>query len=66
MAMKKRKIKEQPVREEPVKQEPVEKPWFRFWPEGVRKHIDFPEVPLHKPPRGGIQEIPRTDCDNLF
>lgn len=47
MAMKKRKIKEQPVREEPVKQEPVEKPWFRFWPEGVRKHIDFPEVPLH-------------------
>jgi len=24
-----------------------EKPWFRFWPEGVRKHIDIPEIPLY-------------------
>jgi len=22
------------------------KPWFRFWPEGVPRHIDYPEVPL--------------------
>jgi len=25
---------------------PSEKPWFKFWPEGVPKHIDYPEVPL--------------------
>ena len=42
MAPKKKKSAEQPV-----KQEPAEKPWFRFWPEGVHKYIDFPEVPLH-------------------
>ncbi len=23
-----------------------EKPWYRFWPEGVPKHIDYPNVPL--------------------
>ncbi|MFQ6067950.1 MAG: long-chain fatty acid--CoA ligase [Candidatus Bathyarchaeia archaeon] len=23
-----------------------EKPWFKFWPEGVPKHIEYPEVPL--------------------
>jgi long-chain acyl-CoA synthetase len=26
--------------------EKLEKPWFKFWPEGVPKHIDYPEVPL--------------------
>jgi len=32
---------------EPVKTaKPLEKPWFRFWPEHVPKHIDYPEVPL--------------------
>jgi long-chain acyl-CoA synthetase len=29
---------------EPV--QPREKPWFKFWPEGVPRHIDYPEVPL--------------------
>lgn len=24
-----------------------EPPWFKFWPEGVRKHIDIPEIPLY-------------------
>ena len=42
MLAKKRKVKDRSVTEEPS-----EKPWFKFWPEGVRKHIDFPEVPLH-------------------
>ncbi|MGD0495255.1 MAG: long-chain fatty acid--CoA ligase [Candidatus Bathyarchaeia archaeon] len=42
MSAKKRKIKERSFTEEPS-----EKPWFKFWPEGVRRHIDFPEVPLH-------------------
>ena len=23
-----------------------DRPWFRFWPEGVPRHIDYPEVPL--------------------
>jgi long-chain acyl-CoA synthetase len=39
--------KKKKEREKPVKEEPAEKPWFKFWPEGVRKHIDFPEIPLH-------------------
>jgi len=26
--------------------EHLEKPWYRFWPEGVQKHIDYPEIPL--------------------
>lgn len=26
--------------------QPTEKPWFKFWPEGVRKHIDYPKIPL--------------------
>ena len=23
-----------------------EKPWYKFWPEGVPKHIEYPEIPL--------------------
>lgn len=23
-----------------------DRPWFKFWPEGVPRHIDYPEVPL--------------------
>ena len=23
-----------------------ERPWFRFWPEGVPRHVEYPEVPL--------------------
>jgi long-chain acyl-CoA synthetase len=23
-----------------------ESPWFQFWPEGVPRHVDYPEVPL--------------------
>lgn len=42
MSAKKKKEREKPIREEPA-----EKPWFKFWPEGVPKHIDFPEIPLH-------------------
>ncbi|MCD6445657.1 hypothetical protein J7L49_02590 [Candidatus Bathyarchaeota archaeon] len=26
----------------------IEKPWFKFWPEGVPKFIDYPNVPLFK------------------
>ncbi|GAI77631.1 unnamed protein product [marine sediment metagenome] len=24
----------------------VDRPWFKFWPEGVPRHIDYPEIPL--------------------
>jgi long-chain acyl-CoA synthetase len=30
----------------PQPPQPSEKPWFRFWPESVPKHIEYPEVPL--------------------
>jgi long-chain acyl-CoA synthetase len=26
--------------------QPIEKPWFKFWPETVPKHIDYPIIPL--------------------
>jgi long-chain acyl-CoA synthetase len=26
--------------------QPAEKPWFKFWPEGVPKHMKYPDVPL--------------------
>ena len=29
-----------------AKTEAPEKPWFKFWPEGVPKHIEYPRVPL--------------------
>jgi len=25
---------------------PDDRPWFKFWPEGIARHIDYPEVPL--------------------
>jgi long-chain acyl-CoA synthetase len=30
------------------KKEPssIEKPWFKFWPEGVPRHIEYPNIPL--------------------
>jgi len=34
-----------PVKEKRRIKEP-EKPWFKFWPEGVPKHIEYPEIPL--------------------
>jgi long-chain acyl-CoA synthetase len=27
-------------------QVPPDKPWFKFWPEGVPKHLNYPEIPL--------------------
>ena len=33
-------------KQEVGKKETVEKPWFKFWPADVRKHIDYPLVPL--------------------
>jgi long-chain acyl-CoA synthetase len=25
---------------------PRDRPWFKFWPEGVPQHLDYPEIPL--------------------
>jgi len=25
-----------------------DRPWFRFWPEGVPRHLDYPEIPLFR------------------
>lgn len=25
---------------------PGDRPWFKFWPEGVTRHIDYPNIPL--------------------
>jgi long-chain acyl-CoA synthetase len=27
---------------------PADRPWFKFWPQGVPRHIDYPEIPLFK------------------
>jgi len=50
MPVKKKKV------EEPVKT--FEKPWFKFWPDGVRQHIDYPEVPLSDLLRKTAQTYP--------
>jgi long-chain acyl-CoA synthetase len=42
MCPKRRKVKEEKIE----KKEVLEKPWYKFWPEGVPKHIDYPEIPL--------------------
>ncbi|MDH7476755.1 MAG: long-chain fatty acid--CoA ligase [Candidatus Bathyarchaeota archaeon] len=35
------------MKEEKIeRKEVLEKPWYKFWPEGVPKHIDYPEIPL--------------------
>ncbi|MCL6578540.1 MAG: long-chain fatty acid--CoA ligase [Candidatus Bathyarchaeota archaeon] len=36
----------------------MEKPWFRFWPEKVRKHIDYPEIPLFEFLRKTAEKYP--------
>jgi long-chain acyl-CoA synthetase len=47
MPRKKKIEKETAQPSEPSKPaEQLEKPWYRFWPEGVPKHIDYPEIPL--------------------
>jgi long-chain acyl-CoA synthetase len=42
MCPKRRKVKEEKIERKEV----PEKPWYKFWPEGVPKHIDYPEIPL--------------------
>jgi long-chain acyl-CoA synthetase len=46
MTAKKRRVKKKPLTEEAVRETTAEKPWFKFWPEGVPKSIQYPNVPL--------------------
>jgi len=36
----------------------TEKPWFKFWPEGVPKSIDYPNVPLSDLLKMAVREYP--------
>ncbi|MBN2240911.1 MAG: long-chain fatty acid--CoA ligase [Dehalococcoidales bacterium] len=27
---------------------PKDKPWMEFWPEGIPRHLEYPEIPLHR------------------
>ena len=35
-----------PAKSKISKKEEPEKPWFKFWPEGVPKHMEYPRIPL--------------------
>ncbi|MEM3580224.1 MAG: AMP-binding protein, partial [Candidatus Bathyarchaeia archaeon] len=50
-AKRKKKVEEEKI-------EKPEKPWYKFWPPGVRKHIDYPEVPLFEFLRDSAKKYP--------
>ncbi|MGQ9530379.1 MAG: long-chain-fatty-acid--CoA ligase [Candidatus Bathycorpusculaceae bacterium] len=54
MCPRKRKVKEEIIE----KKEKIGKPWYKFWPEGVPKHIDYPEIPLFQFLRDGAEKYP--------
>jgi len=66
VASKKKKLEKPPFKEEPVKMEPGEKPWFKFWPEGVPRHIDCPEVPLSELLAKTAREFPEYTATVYF
>ena len=35
-----------------------DRPWFKFWPEGVARHIDYPEAPLFEFLSSGASKYP--------
>jgi long-chain acyl-CoA synthetase len=37
---------------------PSDRPWFQFWPEGVPKHVDFPEMPVFDLLRNTAKKYP--------
>ena len=66
LSSRKKKVEKTPVEEEPRKVEPAEKPWFKFWPVGVRKHIDFPEIPLQELLMKSAREFPEKTAILYF
>lgn len=65
MASKKRSKKQAPetTRESET---PNEKPWFEFWPEGVRQHIDYPEIPLSDLLKTTAEQYPNHEAVVYF
>ncbi|NIM45484.1 MAG: long-chain-fatty-acid--CoA ligase [Nitrososphaeria archaeon] len=39
-----------------------EKPWFRFWPEGLPRSLEYPEVPLHDLLRQAVDKHPEASA----
>ncbi len=35
-----------------------ERPWFKHWPEGIPKHIEYPEIPVHELLRRTAKKYP--------
>ena len=46
MSKKKSKKEPSPVEKSVSVEKPKEKPWFKFWPEDVPRHIGYPQIPL--------------------
>lgn len=46
--------------------EEPEKPWFKFWPEGVPKHIEYPEIPLSDFLRRSAEKYPNNTAIVYF
>jgi len=40
---------------------PQDRPWFKFWPEGMPQHIDYPEIPLFE----FLSSMARKQPDNI-
>jgi long-chain acyl-CoA synthetase len=66
LSYRKKRVEKTPVEAEPRKVEPAEKPWFKFWPQGVRKHIDFPEIPLQELLMKSAREFPEKTAILYF
>jgi long-chain acyl-CoA synthetase len=44
----------------------IEKPWYRFWPEGVPKHIDYPQCPLSDMLKATAEKYPNNTAIVYF
>jgi long-chain acyl-CoA synthetase len=45
---------------------PIEKPWFKFWPEDVPRHIEYPSVPLSEILRKTAEKNPNQTAIIYF
>lgn len=43
-----------------------EKPWFKMWPEGVARTLEYPEIPLHQVLRDTAARSPRKTATIFF
>ena len=66
MSSRRKKVEKPAVKEEQPKTQSTEKPWFKFWPESVPKHIDFPVIPLHELLRKSARNFPEKTAIVYF